>query len=482
MKRSPTARCLARATLVVAACIAAPVVVTRAQESAPEPLDAAPSETPAFRPDVHAVECHARRERAAIAAGPDAVLLILGAGATNGFTGRVRSDDFLYVCPFEAADGAIVVYHDGADGIRHVAYTRRRMESVERWNGPRVGPGAETAARFDLHAARPVQQLASDLIALLVERPTLLVSADAPSDGAERLDALLTEVQAGLPQPRTLLRRDRGRRRGERAVEPGDAVHVLSATQLLTDLRAVKSASEITRIRRAVDATVSGLLDAGRSIQPGLGEYQIQAIVEFRCRSAGCEKQAFDSIVGSGPNSCILHYMQNRRTMAAGDLVVVDVGGEYEGYAADVTRTFPVSGEFTERQAQVYDAVLEAQRAGIAAVRPGVTLGQVHAAAKAVLAKHGLDQWFLHGTSHSVGLNVHDVWSRDRKLEIGSVLTIEPGVYIAEEELGVRIEDTVLVTADEPVVLSAGAPKDRAEIEALMAEEGPFDLTPPRED
>lgn len=459
--------------------VATTTVRAAPEEPSVEPAAAETSATPRARDD-DAAERRDRRARLAERAGPDAVVLVLATGSAKGFTGRVRSDDFHYVCPFAAADGAVVLFHDG-DAVRHHVYLQPRRAFAERWNGPTVGPGDETADANAFDAALPVERLAADLAGLLADRDLLLVSATAPSDGASRLDDVLTAVQARLPEGRAVVRRDGRVRRGEEeAPEPEDAVVVRSAASHLTALRAVKSATEIERIRGAVDATVAGLLDAGRTIAPGVAEYQVQAVIEYHCRIAGCDKQAFDSIVGSGPNSCILHYRDNRRTMEDGDLVVVDVGGELLGYAADVTRTFPVSGTFTERQAHVYDAVLEAQEAGIAAVRPGATLRDVHAAAKGVLAKHGLDRWFLHGTSHSVGLNVHDAWSSNRRLQVGSVLTVEPGVYIAEEALGVRIEDTVLVTADGPVILSAGVPKARADVEALMAEKARFELPPPR--
>lgn len=445
------------------------------EDPAPVRRDGGASEgTRAFH-DV--LERRERRERLAAETGAGSVVLVLASGGAQGFTGLVRSDDFLYVCPVAADDGAVVLFHDG-DMVRHHVYLQPRRPFAERWNGPTIGPGAETASDQGFDAALPVERLVPDLVALLADRDELFVSAGAPADGQERLDAVLTGVRGALGEQREIVRLDGRRGSREPAEPPAGALLVRSATPHLTGLRAVKSESEIARIRAAVDATVLGLLDAARCIRPGTAEYQIQAVVEFHCRIAGCERQAFDSIVGSGPNSCILHYKDNRRTMADGDLVVVDVGGEFEGYAADVTRTFPVSGRFSERQAQVYDAVLEAQKAGIAAVRPGVTLRDVHAAAKAVLAERGLDRWFLHGTSHSVGLNVHDAWSGNRALEVGSVLTVEPGVYIADEALGVRIEDTVLVTADGAVVLSAGVPKERAAVEELMSEAAPFALDP----
>ena len=313
------------------------------------------------------------------------------------------------------------------------------------------------------------------MASLLLEGRELHVSAAAPADGTRRLEAVLERVSALLPEGRIHPRRRRGMKLAE-----GDRV-ARDGRRLITDLRAVKSDDEIELIRRAVDATVHGIRDALRFARPGVAEYQLAAIVEFRCKSAGCARQAFDSIAGSGPNSCILHYGTNDRITEDGDLVVLDVGGEYRGYAADVTRTFPVNGKFSAEQARVYDAVLEAQLAALDAVKPGVTLREIHAAAKAVLDRHELGQYFIHGTSHSVGLNVHDPFGRARKLSVGSVLTVEPGAYLAHKSLGVRIEDTVVVTEDGCEILSAGVPKTRAEIEKLMAEPPPLDVPLPRQ-
>jgi len=444
-----------------------------------------PSEADALRPTPAALERRERRERAGQRLEDGDALLVLSRGGAKGFTGQVRSDDFHYVSPIDSKNAAVLVFRD-AGVVRHHIYLPRRLPRTERWDGPTVGPGEKTAALYAFDAALPAGAYVADVARLARNGGMIHVSATAPADGRERLDttfdAVRTHVTEGV-ELREWFKIPAGARRPRDGVDPlarsPDRCVIRSAAALLTDLRSVKSEAEIERVRRAVEATVIGLNDTARTLRPGLGEFQIEGLIEFRCKLEGCEKQAFDSIVGSGPNSCILHYKANRRIMKDGDIVVVDVGGEFDGYAADVTRTFPVNGKFSERQAQIYDAVLEAQEAGIAAVKPGVTLRDVHAAARAVLVKYELSQWFIHGTSHSVGLNVHDVWGRTRKLKVGSILTVEPGVYIPDEELGVRIEDTVLVTEDGAVILSAGVPKSRAAIEALMAEDAPIPMTAP---
>jgi Xaa-Pro aminopeptidase len=237
-------------------------------------------------------------------------------------------------------------------------------------------------------------------------------------------------------------------------------------------LRLVKDEHEIARLRRACAISALAHAEAGRSIEPGMAEFEVDALVRYVFRREGAERAGYPSIVGSGPNSCFLHYNRNDRVMRAGDLVVLDAGAEFGRYTADVTRTFPVSGRFTEEQRRVYDAVLRAQDAGIAAVRPGATVREVHRAAAAVLAEAGLARYFFHGTSHWLGLDVHDVGDYDAKLAPGMVLTVEPGAYIEEKALGVRIEDDVLVTPWGCEVLTAAVPRRADEIEAVMREKG----------
>ena len=196
-------------------------------------------------------------------------------------------------------------------------------------------------------------------------------------------------------------------------------------------------------------------------------EYEVEAALEYQFRRAGSERPGFPSIVGSGPFSTVLHYDKSARRMEAGDVVVVDIGAEYGGYSADVTRTYPVSGKFSQRQREIYQIVLDAQRAALAQVKPGATIGEVHRAAMAYIQSKGYEKNFIHGTSHHIGLEVHDVGSTARALEPNMVITVEPGIYIPEEQLGIRIEDDVLVTPAGYRMLSP-FPREISEIEALM--------------
>lgn len=252
------------------------------------------------------------------------------------------------------------------------------------------------------------------------------------------------------------------------------------AADSITRLRLVKSAAEIAHIRKATAATVAAHRAAWQRIKPGVAEYQIAATMVGTYMELGCERSAYTPIVASGPNSVVLHYSANRRQIDTGDVVLMDVGGEYGNYATDITRTVPASGKFTPRQREIYDIVLAAQKAAIAAVKPGMTLlgdsaTSLRNIAMDYINTHGKDlhggplgKYFVHGLGHFVGLEVHDPGSFDVRLVPGMVLTIEPGIYIPEENLGIRIEDTVLVTATGAEVLSSALPKEAEEIEKLV--------------
>jgi Xaa-Pro aminopeptidase len=198
-------------------------------------------------------------------------------------------------------------------------------------------------------------------------------------------------------------------------------------------------------------------------------EFEVEAVVEYVFTRSGARFPAFPTIVGSGPNSCVLHYTRNDRTIEAGDLIVLDAGAEFGRYAADVTRTLPASGRFSDEQLRVYRAVLRAQEEARSLLRPGVRIRDLHERAAKVLEEAGLREAFLHGCCHFVGLDVHDRGSRDVELAPGMVLTIEPGAYLVDRGFGVRIEDTFLVTEDRHERLSACVPSAPEEVEAEMA-------------
>ena len=235
----------------------------------------------------------------------------------------------------------------------------------------------------------------------------------------------------------------------------------------LAKMRSVKSPQEVALIQHAIDITGVGFEAMLRTTNPGVREYEVQETMEHAYRAQGSRNSAFATIVGSGVNSTVLHYVANSQTLTDGDLVCVDSGAVFGGYAADVTRTVPVSGTFSKPQRAIYELVLQAQTAAIEAIKPGVTFAQLDDAARSVIAGAGYGDYFIHSIGHHLGLQTHDA-TPDGPLEPGAVVTIEPGIYIPDEKIGVRIEDDVLVTESGSKVLSAKIPKRVADVEEVM--------------
>jgi Xaa-Pro aminopeptidase len=261
---------------------------------------------------------------------------------------------------------------------------------------------------------------------------------------------------------------------------------------LMASLREIKQPEELVLMRKAIDMTCLAHVEVMRALLPGMKEYQAQSVIEYMFRKEGSEYVGYPSIVGGGENSCILHYETNRKMLASGDLLVIDAGAEYHGYTADVTRTLPVDGVFSPEEKAIYEIVLEAQEAGIKACKAGAEFRATHKAAVAVVQKrlmalgiikeaNDFMKYFFHGTSHYLGLDVHDAGNYG-KLSPGNIITVEPGIYIPAGSpcdpkwwnIGIRIEDDVLITNGEPEILSGKLPKKPEEIEALMKEESLF--------
>ena len=379
------------------------------------------------------------RERRAAArkALGDAALVLVGRTARESDdlrTGFLQEPNFAYLTGW-LDPGAVLLLTPESETI----FLPPRDPVAERYTGPRTGPedpGAAAATGFArvLPRARLEGELAKAL------------------DSHTRLYALPEET----PRLRSL----------------APLREIADATTLLARQRAVKSAEEIELIRRSTAVTVAAHRAVWRRVAPGLFEYRLAATLTFSMLEAGCERSAYAPIVASGPNALTLHYSANSRRIEAGELVLIDAGAECSGYASDVTRTVPASGEFTVRQKELYEAVLGAQRAVLAAVKPGATMNGLRQVAREYLEAHGkLGQYLTHGVSHDVGLEVHDAPASfsSQPLEAGMVITVEPGVYILEEKTGLRIEDVVLVTANGAEVLSADLPKEPGAIEEAMA-------------
>jgi Xaa-Pro aminopeptidase len=264
----------------------------------------------------------------------------------------------------------------------------------------------------------------------------------------------------------------------------GETITAQDVRDLTKTLRSVKDPGEIELLRKAADASIKAQTAAILAIHPGVNERAISGVITGTLLANGCERPSYPSIVGSGMNATVLHYMADENTMQSGDLVVMDAAGEYSMYASDVTRTVPVNGHFTDRQREIYNIVLGAQRAAAASFVSGKSTmynrehpeDSLDGVARAYIRTHGkdlhgqpLDKYFIHGLGHSVGIDVHDPMDYSKPLGPGSVFTIEPGIYIPEEKIGVRIEDTFYVDKDGKLQdFIAGLPHTAGDIEALM--------------
>ena len=256
-------------------------------------------------------------------------------------------------------------------------------------------------------------------------------------------------------------------------------LQIRKANAIVHDMRRVKSAEEIDLIRHAIRITDEAIRALWRQTKPEMKEYELEAVLAYHFLKNGSRRYAYEPIIASGIHSTILHYVSNDHTLRDGEVLLTDVGAEYGNYAADITRTVPVHGRFSERQRDVYQAVLDVQKEIIGEIKPGIMMDDLNDRAKELIGdklieleligeKEEIAKYYMHSIGHFLGLDTHDVGTHDKPLERGNVLTIEPGIYIQEEKLGVRIEDNILVTNDGCEVLSAMIPKEVDEIEPLV--------------
>jgi Xaa-Pro aminopeptidase len=355
---------------------------------------------------------------------------------------------FLYVTGLESESDAVVLFDPTAEDVRRrcVLFLKPVDPEADRWDGYRDMIGAALRERTGFQT-----------IVRLSAFPLLLMQAARRSKRLACLHPFSVHEAPVSPDLAVF------RKVSEHV--PGIAIE--DQTELLKEMRAVKSAAELRLMGRAIEATAAGYQAAMRTLRPGVSEATVQDAIEGAYRECGTRWPAFNSIVGSGLNATILHYMSNEDVAREGDLVVIDSGASCGGYAADVTRTLPVSGVFTEEQAEIYRVVLRAQEAAIACMRPGAKMAEVDLAARRVIEKAGLGDAFIHGIGHQLGIEVHDV-SPECRLKAGMVITVEPGVYLRERGLGIRIEDDVLVTRTGRTILTGTIPRTIEAIESAM--------------
>ena len=393
-----------------------------------------------------------------------------------------RSDsNFHYLSGFDEPESVIVIVPGRPHG-EYLLFCRERKLEKEIWNGYRAGQEG-AIKNFDADDSYPISDLDDILPGLLEEREKVFYTMGNIASFDQRIVGFLNHLRQAT-------------RQGKHS-----PTEIIELDHCLNELRLFKSSAEIRAMRKAGEISAKAHIRAMQFTQPGHWEYQVEAEIIHEFMINNCRSSAYPSIVGGGENGCILHYIENNHKLKNNDLLLIDAGAEYDFYAGDITRTFPVNGKFTPSQKALYTIVLNAQKAAIAAVKPGNHWNQPHEAAVRVLTaglidigllegeleelieNHSYREFYMHRTGHWLGMDVHDVGDYKvggewRLLEPGMVLTVEPGIYIRDLDhipkkwhfTGIRIEDDVLVTKTGNEVLSALAPKEIDEIETLMAQ------------
>jgi Xaa-Pro aminopeptidase len=415
---------------------------------------------------------HARREKLAakLDAGVALVFAPPESEGPNDVYGYRPDNNFYYLTGWPEPGAALLVAAAGetqnenpARQYTEILFLPKRNYSQEHWTGPKLGPEDPKAEQLTgVEQVEPLDNLRDELVKLMPARGvkiyTDIPAGQEPSNSSAPIEWL----------------------RNANAFPVGTSY--ADIRPLLASLRTVKDAGEIQLIQKAVNASIAAQLAAIRAIKPGMTEREISSLLQYEWGKRGCERPAYAPIVGSGLNSTVLHYSDDSGTMISGDVVVMDAAGEYSLYASDITRTAPVNGKFTPRQREIYEVVLGAQKAAMAAFISGKSMlrrkqpNSLNDVAQQYIDTHGKDlhgeslgKYFIHGLGHYVGLNVHDEGDYDVPLGPGMVFTIEPGIYIPEEKIGVRIEDMYYVEKDGKLIqMTQSLPRAPEEIERLM--------------
>lgn len=414
---------------------------------------------------------------------PKSVAIIPGAHDTrrsNDTHYRFRQDsDFFYLTGFEEPDSIAVIRPE--TDPKYTLFVRPRDPEREIWDGRRAGV---EGARSDFGAAEsfPTEEFDAKLFEYLDGAEVLYYRLGVDRDLDDKIIKEIGRMRALNRKP----------------IHPPETI--IDPATIAHELRVVKSPDELEIMQAAADIAAEAHVEAMKAVRPGMQEYQIEALIEQVFRRHGSAGPAYTSIVGGGPNATVLHYINNDGELRDGELLLLDAGAEYKGYASDITRTFPINGRYTKPQREIYDLVLKAQTSCVEMVRPGVThdqlkqhsievltegmveLGLLQGKPEELIKEKKYEKFYMHGLGHMLGIDVHDVGhyyygQESRALEPGVVMTVEPGIYIAPNTkdvpeqylgIGVRIEDDVLCTNNGPRVLTSKVPKHAEEIEALM--------------
>lgn len=416
--------------VLVSLMLFSPAALSLAQSPGPDPLP---------------MEVYKARRQAVLDRMETGTAVLYAQAGANHEAGFRSDSNFWYLTGINI-EGAILILAPG-EYDKEVLLLPPRDLDAERWTGakPSLSEALEKSLGFD--RVYRTSRLDRTLVNNMKHEPTLhMISSLVPPTSPVPQDLkLYRDVSARIP-----------------------GISIVNSSHFVEHMRMIKGDDEVAAIQRAIDVTYQGLTDLIAALRPGVTEFQLDGVLEESFKDEGAQYQAFPAIVGSGFEATVLHYETRNTAVNAGELLLLDVGAEWDHYCADISRTLPVDGTFTPEQAKVYDVVLEAQKAAIAAVKPGVTVREVHEIARNVIRKAGYIDDFIHGTSHHLGLDVHDVADYGMPLKPGMVITIEPGIYLPDSEIGVRIEDDVLVTRNGSRVLSAEIPRTRADVEAWI--------------
>jgi Xaa-Pro aminopeptidase len=417
-------------------------------------------------------EVYAAR-RARVASQTDAPVILWG------FTGReeisqayifAQEDNFYYLTGHNEEEAGLIILpalkagqaRDSWEGPREILFLPAKDPGKEKWNGVRMSPtDPDISARAGFASVQPFGQMRAVVEKLTKVYPNFatILPYEKEIGGYPHEKAVVDWLQ--LVDPSVKLKDIRG---------------------VIETLRMIKSPGEVAFLKKAINLSLEAHLEAMKMMRPGLYEYQVAAQMLEVHAMGGSEAEGYAPIVGAGRNSTVLHYDKLARKIADGDIVVMDVGAQFSGYSSDITRTLPANGKFTSRQREIYEIVLGAQNAVFAALKPGMNYCKsgdksLYKISYDYINSHGKDlhgkrlgQYYIHGLGHNIGLDVHDPGDYCKPLVPGQVVTVEPGIYIPEENLGVRIEDDLLITDTGFEFLSERLPRDPAEIEKIMAE------------
>ena len=403
----------------------------------------------------------------------DGITVLLGAHADDfDDAARFRQrSNFMYLTGVEVPGAYLMLIPEGfspESPAREILFLPPRNPYEEAWTGEQVGAGPEAVQIFGVREVESADKFYARLFDILLSAP---YKVERPGEQ--------TPPRLYIIAPRTTTSQQlRESRFVDLILRAAPQVTMVNITPQLSEMRKVKSQPELDMIQKAIDITTLGIRAASAAIKPGGYEYEVRGEIESSFLKAGSERTGFASIIGSGQNSTVIHSNQNRKMIEPGDIVVVDVGAEHGYYNGDLSRTFPATGKFTPRQREIYQLVLDAQRAAEQFLKPGqTTMKQLERAAidfmkaSPVRDKHGntVEKYFNHGIGHWMGMETHDPGDYAKPIPVGAVFTIEPGIYIPEEKIGVRIEDDYLVTETGLVKMSRDLPSEADEIEKMMA-------------